>query len=162
MENIVRFSIRNNDKSQNNNCENISADIDFIITLSSERILKLKKAINNIDNNENVFAEKLISMISEERKSFSNVKPLTELETAVTAIMNELGIPAHTKGYRYLRDAIVMSTENPDLIGQVTKVLYPSIANLHNTTPVRVERVIRHAIEYCCMKGNQETVNSFF
>lgn len=163
MENTVRLTIRSNNLSKNRICENTSANIDFIITISPEKMLNLKNAIESISNcSETVFPEGLMSLITETKKGFINVEPLSELEAAVTNIMNELGIPAHTKGYRYLRDAVVLSTENPDLIGKVTKVLYPTIADTYNTTPIRVERVMRHAIEYCCMKGNHEVVNTLF
>ena len=77
-------------------------------------------------------------------------------------MINEFGIPAHTRGYRYLRDAVVLVSKNPELIGSVTRKIYPAVAARNNTTPVRVERVIRHAIESCFTKGNAETVYSYF
>ena len=70
-----------------------------------------------------------------------------DLEVDITNIIHEVGVPAHIKGYQYLRDAITMVVEDMDLLGAVTKELYPAIAQLNNTTPSRVERAIRHAIE---------------
>ncbi len=162
MENKVHLTVISSDRLQQDICENHSTDLNFTITLSDENISMLKEMIEKLI----VSADGVSSVQSPEdfsvsHKSFRGVEPLSELEAAVTSIMNNLGIPAHTKGYRYLRDAVVMSAENPELIGQVTKVLYPTIARAHNTTPVRVERVIRHAIENCCMKDN-EAVNTYF
>lgn len=68
------------------------------------------------------------------------------LETDVTEIIHEIGVPAHIKGYQYLRDAIIMSVGDMDMLNSITKILYPTIAKKHQTTPSRVERAIRHAI----------------
>lgn len=163
MNNTVQFIIRDDDYFNNNSCEKNQANINLTITLPEDRIEKLISSIEKLDkSNIQAFPENLISLISDAQPSSSYIEPFSELESAVTVIMNELGIPAHTKGYRYLRDAIVLSTENPELIGKVTKVIYPTIAQNHNTTPVRVERVIRHAIENCCLKGNAKLMNTLF
>ncbi len=82
--------------------------------------------------------------------------------TKVTAIMHELGIPAHIKGYRYLRDAIVMVVDRVDLLSKITKELYPTIADKHITTPSRVERAIRHAIEVAWDRGNMDFIQKVF
>ena len=84
------------------------------------------------------------------------------LEVAITNIIHEVGVPAHIKGYHYLRDAIAMVVENMELLGAVTKELYPSIAELNRTTPSRVERAIRHAIEVAWNRGKIETINALF
>jgi len=84
------------------------------------------------------------------------------LDNDVTAIIHEIGIPAHIKGYRYLREAIMMVVERVDLLGCVTKELYPTIARTHSTTPSRVERAIRHAIEVAWSRGNVEVINGLF
>ena len=84
------------------------------------------------------------------------------LEADVTAIIHEIGVPAHIKGYQYLRDAIVMVVEDMDLLGAVTKELYPAIAKQNKTTPSRVERAIRHAIEVAWNRGRLETINDLF
>lgn len=84
------------------------------------------------------------------------------LEEEVTEILHQIGIPAHIKGYLYLRDAIIMVVEDIDLLGSVTKVLYPNIAERFNTTPSRVERAIRHAIEVAWSRNNIDVIKKFF
>lgn len=84
------------------------------------------------------------------------------LEIEITNIIHEVGVPAHIKGYHYLRDAIIMVVEDMDLLGAVTKELYPAIAKANNTTPSRVERAIRHAIEVAWNRGKLETINALF
>ena len=84
------------------------------------------------------------------------------LENDVTQILHEIGVPAHIKGYQYLRDAITISVEDQDMLTSVTKVLYPTIAKKHQTTPSRVERAIRHAIEVAWSRGSMETINEIF
>lgn len=84
------------------------------------------------------------------------------LEIEITNIIHEIGVPAHIKGYHYLRDAITMVVEDIDLLGAITKELYPAIAKANNTTPSRVERAIRHAIEVAWNRGKLETINSLF
>ncbi len=85
-----------------------------------------------------------------------------DLEVDITNIIHEVGVPAHIKGYQYLRDAITMVVADMDLLGAVTKELYPAIAKRNNTTPSRVERAIRHAIEVAWNRGRIETINSLF
>lgn len=87
---------------------------------------------------------------------------LPDLETDITNIIHEVGVPAHIKGYQYLREAITMVVENIELLSAVTKELYPSIAKKYNTTPSRVERAIRHAIEVAWNRGKIDTINSLF
>ena len=84
------------------------------------------------------------------------------LDVAVTNIIHEMGVPAHIKGYHYLRDAILMVIGEINLLGAVTKELYPMIAQKYNTTPSRVERAIRHAIELAWDRGNIEMMTKFF
>lgn len=85
-----------------------------------------------------------------------------DLEQDVTDMIHEIGVPAHIKGYQYLRDAIMMSVENPAMISSITKILYPTIAKRFQTTPSRVERAIRHAIEVAWSRGRMETLDSLF
>ncbi len=85
-----------------------------------------------------------------------------ELKNRVTAIIHEIGVPAHIKGYQYLREAIIITVENMDVINAVTKVLYPEVAARFGTTPSRVERAIRHAIEVAWDRGDLETLQKFF
>lgn len=84
------------------------------------------------------------------------------LETDVTKMLHEIGIPAHIKGYQYLRDAIAMSVQEDDTLISVTKVLYPTIAKQHNTTSSRVERAIRHAIEVAWERGRLDAIFELF
>ncbi len=84
------------------------------------------------------------------------------IEMMVTEIIHEIGIPAHIKGYQYLRHAIIMVIDNLDIINSITKELYPTVAKDFNTTPSRVERAIRHAIEVAWDRGDTEILNSFF
>ena len=88
-------------------------------------------------------------------------KPKT-MDVEVTGIIHEIGIPAHIKGYHYLRDAIVMVVSRVELLSAITKELYPSIAIKYKTTPSRVERAIRHAIEVAWNRGNLDLINSMF
>ena len=84
------------------------------------------------------------------------------LESLVTSIIHEVGVPAHIKGYQYVREAIMISVEDMDVINSVTKVLYPEVAKRFGTTPSRVERAIRHAIEVAWDRGDLETLQKFF
>ncbi len=84
------------------------------------------------------------------------------LENDVTHILHEIGIPAHIKGYQYLRDAITMSVKDHEMLASVTKILYPTIGKRHQTTPSRVERAIRHAIEVAWSRGRMDTINELF
>lgn len=85
-----------------------------------------------------------------------------DLEKDVTDMIHEIGVPAHIKGYQYLREAIMMSVEDIEMLNSITKILYPSIAKKYQTTPSRVERAIRHAIEVAWSRGKMETLDSLF
>ena len=85
-----------------------------------------------------------------------------DIETQVTKIIHQIGVPAHIKGYQYLRTAILMTIKDGDAINSVTKVLYPSVAKKYQTTTSRVERAIRHAIEVAWDRGDVDTLNSYF
>ena len=97
-----------------------------------------------------------IDISPEAKKSHEN------LEALVTNIIHDVGVPAHIKGYQYLREAIMMVVQDTDVINQITKQLYPDIAGKYHTTPSRVERAIRHAIEVAWGRGQTETVESIF
>lgn len=89
--------------------------------------------------------------------------PGTEnMEIVVTDVIHQLGVPAHIKGYHYLREAILSSIEDPELLESVTKLLHPTVAKRFDTTSSRVERAIRHAIEIAWDRGNLDTLNAFF
>ena len=121
----------------------------FNMDLLSERIRQLSVCDNG----------------SREKKYESKPKkPVTSgnLESEITNILHEIGIPAHIKGYQYLREAILMVIREIEILGAITKVLYPRIAEKYNTTPSRVERAIRHAIEVAWSRNNVETIKRFF
>lgn len=85
-----------------------------------------------------------------------------QVEAMVTNVIHDIGVPAHIKGYHYLREAILLAIEDMEVINAITKVLYPRVARTFNTTPSRVERAIRHAIEVAWDRGDLETLQSFF
>ena len=86
----------------------------------------------------------------------------TSIESMVTSIIHEIGVPAHIKGYQYLREAIIIAVNDMDVINAITKVLYPQVAKTFQTTPSRVERAIRHAIEVAWDRGDLDTLQRFF
>ena len=95
----------------------------------------------------------------------STPKPMRitdDTKLRITKMIRDLGVPANIKGYTYLRDAIYMALTKPEVVNTMTKVMYPEIARMNNTTPARVERAIRHAIEKAWSKGNNEFANKFF
>ena len=102
-----------------------------------------------------------------EKRSLS-IKQLTNcpnrkiLEAEVTDIIHEVGVPAHIKGYQYLREAIIMSVNDMEMLNSITKILYPEIAKRFQTTPSRVERAIRHAIEVAWSRGKMDTIDKLF
>jgi two-component system response regulator (stage 0 sporulation protein A) len=94
------------------------------------------------------------------QRSQSDTTP--DIESQVTQIIHQIGVPAHIKGYQYLRTAILLTVKDNDIINSVTKVLYPSVAKKYQTTTSRVERAIRHAIEVAWDRGDVDTLNSYF
>ena len=105
------------------------------------------------------------SLFERMRSILTNAEPELHapgLETLVTSIIHEVGVPAHIKGYQYVREAIMIAVEDMDVINSVTKVLYPEVAKRFSTTPSRVERAIRHAIEVAWDRGDLETLQKFF
>ena len=87
---------------------------------------------------------------------------MEDIEAQVTKIIHQLGVPAHIKGYQYLRTAILMTVSDSEMINSVTKILYPSVAKKYSTTTSRVERAIRHAIEVAWDRGDVDVLNSYF
>lgn len=92
----------------------------------------------------------------------SNISTSENLEVVVSDIMRQIGVPAHIKGYMYLREAIIMSVNDTEMMGSVTKLLYPSVAKKYKTTSSRVERAIRHAIEVAWDRGDVDVLSSYF
>ena len=107
---------------------------------------------------ENALVENLLRL-TEKREPSLHMPGLEEL---VTSIIHEVGVPAHIKGYQYVREAIMITVEDMEVINSVTKVLYPEVAKRYHTTPSRVERAIRHAIEVAWDRGDLETLQRFF
>ncbi|MCL2107546.1 MAG: sporulation transcription factor Spo0A [Oscillospiraceae bacterium] len=93
---------------------------------------------------------------------FPSLRGKSDLEVMVSEIMHQVGVPAHIKGYQYLREAIILSIENTEMISSVTKVLYPTVAKTFKTTSSRVERAIRHAIEVAWDRGDVDVLSSYF
>lgn len=95
---------------------------------------------------------------------YERVDPILRepLEKQVTDIIHEVGVPAHIKGYQYLREAILMSVNDMEMLNSITKILYPGIARKYDTTPSRVERAIRHAIEVAWSRGKMDTIDELF
>lgn len=126
----------------------------FNLNILAKRINQLAGKEKEVTEHHNVVEKAVIS-------SSADIKH-NDLEIDITNIIHEVGVPAHIKGYQYLRDAITMVVADMDLLGAVTKELYPSIAKRNNTTPSRVERAIRHAIEVAWNRGRIETINKLF
>ena len=97
-----------------------------------------------------------------QRKNLSRRSNAQSIESLVTSIIHEIGVPAHIKGYQYLREAIIIAVNDMDVINAITKVLYPQVAKTFQTTPSRVERAIRHAIEVAWDRGDLDTLQRFF
>ena len=133
-------------------------DIELLIT----RIRELKNYKPSSNNNNFISRETSQSKIQYIEISKDKVNVEDNLEALVTNIIHEVGVPAHIKGYQYLREAIIMVVNDIDVINQITKSLYPQIANKFDTTPSRVERAIRHAIEVAWGRGQQEVVENIF
>ena len=132
-------------------------DIELLIT----RIRELKN-YKPSQNNNFISRETTQSKVQYIEISKNKVSAEDNVEALVTNIIHEVGVPAHIKGYQYLREAIIMVINDIDVINQITKSLYPQIANKFETTPSRVERAIRHAIEVAWGRGQQEAVENIF
>ncbi|MBE6600957.1 MAG: sporulation transcription factor Spo0A [Ruminococcaceae bacterium] len=117
--------------------------------------------------NVNSLCEHVESILSRRKKDIPAIAMQAtaqgpDIETQVTQIIHQIGVPAHIKGYQYLRTAILLTIQDSDIINSVTKVLYPSVAKKYQTTTSRVERAIRHAIEVAWDRGDVDTLNSYF
>ena len=114
----------------------------------------------------NVLGERIKSLMGLDSKisdgSMGKSSTNFSIDMVVTDIIHQIGVPAHIKEYHYLREAIIQSVYNDEMLESVTKLLYPAVAKKYNTTSSRVERAIRHAIEIAWDRGSIETLNSFF
>jgi two-component system response regulator (stage 0 sporulation protein A) len=121
---------------------------------------RIRQMFNNTISSDNT--RKSIPYVDENEPRKSSRSGPMDLEAEITSIIHEIGVPAHIKGYMYLREAITMVVNDIELLSAVTKELYPSIAKKFNTTASRVERAIRHAIEVAWGRGQVETINKIF
>lgn len=117
-------------------------------------------ALSPYDQNEMV--QRVLSLQKLQGRHFESSPSNPGLRVQVTEILHQIGVPAHIKGYHYLRDSIIMAIETPEIINAVTKQLYPSVAKRYSTTSSRVERAIRHAIEVAWDRGDVDVLNSYF
>ena len=106
--------------------------------------------------------DRILSVSQSKGRHFEKEPTSITLRAQVTEILHQIGVPAHIKGYNYLRDSIIMAVEDPTIITAVTKQLYPSVAKRYDTTSSRVERAIRHAIEVAWDRGDVDVLNSYF
>jgi two-component system response regulator (stage 0 sporulation protein A) len=111
--------------------------------------------------NPEMLAERIIQFSSLHNASV-NQSGVKDLDVVVSQIMHQIGVPAHIRGYQYLREAIILSINNSEMISSVTKILYPTVAKTFKTTPSRVERAIRHAIEVAWDRGDVDVLSSYF
>ena len=140
----------------------INLGADYYIVKPFDFVIFINR-IRELVNNKVVGGEPRVRQHQELQMTRSDyVKNTGNIETEITNIIHEIGVPAHIKGYLYLREAIKMVIDNVELLGAVTKELYPSIAKKYNTTPSRVERAIRHAIEVAWSRGKVDTINQLF
>lgn len=150
--------------------------INVTTTKGNEKIVQLLLDLMNADKEFQI----MITVPSEKTKGEGSIRTLWndkignevgksegekishDLEKDVTEMIHEIGVPAHIKGYQYLREAIIMSVEDVEMLNSITKILYPTIGKKFQTTPSRVERAIRHAIEVAWSRGKMETLDSLF
>ena len=136
--------------------EAIGLGAEYVILKPFERTSLIEK-IRQIKNGKLLSDQEKFIKLEEEHQDEKY-----RLEIIVTNVIHEIGVPAHIKGYQYLRDSIIMSVNDMDILNSITKQLYPTIAKMHNTTPSRVERAIRHAIEVAWNRGKMDTINELF
>lgn len=139
--------------------------LNLTVTRDNEKVYQI---LNNLMNGDKAF-QIMITVPSGrqdnpigEISASENESSVHDLEKDVTNMIHEIGVPAHIKGYQYLREAIMMSVEDVEMLGSITKILYPTIAAKYQTTPSRVERAIRHAIEVAWSRGKMETLDALF
>ena len=150
--------------------EDLSADKPMYVVISSYPSQTLEREV--LSGGAAIFAakpfqkadllEKILTAYSSKGRHFESEPAAPGLRMQVTEILHQIGVPAHIKGYHYLRDSIIMAVEDPEIINAVTKQLYPNVAKQYDTTSSRVERAIRHAIEVAWDRGDVDVLNSYF
>ena len=159
-----------------NNCQNLKFAPDkppafIVVSMVSKQSIFIEAANSGADlcllkpyNVESLCRH--INSLAKSRDGEASPVPKEEsapdMESQVTKIIHQIGVPAHIKGYQYLRTAILLTIKDCDIINSVTKILYPSVAKQYSTTTSRVERAIRHAIEVAWDRGDVDTLNSYF
>lgn len=149
------------------------AGVDFFIAkpFSIDHLMNIIIDLNNNSEsqqeeevlfNTNNYAEQLSIDLATSKTTNPYSNKIYDVETRISEIIKEIGVPAHIKGYVYIRDAIQRVIKNQDLLGGVTKELYPAVGEKYNTTASRVERAIRHAIEVAWTRGDSTTINKLF
>ena len=138
------------------NAFELGADYYIMKPFDNDVVLNRIKKIREDKNTKNTQIRKINSFEKTETKD------IHDLEADVTEIIHENGVPAHIKGYQYLRDAIIMSVTDMEMLNSITKILYPTIAEKYQTTASRVERAIRHAIEVAWSRGKMDTIDEMF
>ena len=136
---------------------NLGADYYMLKPFDNQVLLNRIKHLRRFGDRRN--REPLLRQAVQEEKADYGTH---NLEGDVTNIIHEIGVPAHIKGYQYLRDAIILAVNDMEMLNSITKVLYPTIAKKHQTTPSRVERAIRHAIEVAWSRGKMDTIDELF
>lgn len=131
------------------------ADYYIMKPFDHDTIISRIKRVQSIKNNITRADKTNFTVLNEDINDIS-------LETKVTEIIHEVGVPAHIKGYQYLREAIIMSVNDMEMLNSITKILYPGIAKKYQTTASRVERAIRHAIEVAWSRGKMDTIDDMF
>ena len=138
----------------------ITLGADYYVVKPFDMDVFTKRIRERFNGSSNDVVRKQSAVVEQEVKHQS--KGPVDLETEITNIIHEIGVPAHIKGYMYLREAITMVVNDMELLSAVTKELYPSIAKKYNTTASRVERAIRHAIEVAWGRGQVDAINKLF
>ncbi|MBU5472600.1 sporulation transcription factor Spo0A [Roseburia sp. MSJ-14] len=134
----------------------LGADYYIMKPFDSDVVISRIKRVRDKEKSKGLEARKVNPYEKKEKLEERN------LENDVTNIIHEIGVPAHIKGYQYLREAIMMSVTDMEMLNSITKILYPSIAKKFQTTPSRVERAIRHAIEVAWSRGKMDTIDELF
>ena len=132
----------------------------FQASILVERIsqmIRIRSVNSDIQKKQEVVHEK-----STESKRMHTMCMTNDVQREISFLVRNLGVPAHIKGYQYLRDAIILSVNDMEMLNSITKILYPTIAKRHQTTPSRVERAIRHAIEVAWSRGKMDTIDQLF
>ncbi len=142
---------------------NLGAEYYVLKPFDFDVFIKRIRKISDSTSDASSIKDNLFNDSKDETNIFNSSKNNEDdLETKITRIIHEIGVPAHIKGYLYLREAITMVIQDMDYLGAITKELYPNVALKFNTTPSRVERAIRHAIEVAWTRGKVDTINQLF